>query len=87
MFSGDGAKVFFLLNFWLRLKSQPVRIHSPQIKDVSWPGQSWVVCVSLGSDSGGGSLPHREQQLANRIYGCTRAPAVQMHRTTQRKQI
>lgn len=72
----------------LHVKPQPLRIHCPpQIKSVSWLGQCWVVCVSLSSNIRRGSLSHRGQQLANHIYSRTKAPAVQMCRTIQRKQI
>lgn len=84
----DCCNVFIAELIGSRMKSQPLEIHClPQIRPVSWPGPCWIVYVSLSSNTRRGSLSHRGQQLANHIYSCIRAPAVQMCCTTQRKQI
>lgn len=84
----DCCSVFIAEIIGLCMKYQLLTIHCPpQIKPVSWSGQCWIVYVSLSYNTKGGSLPHRGQQLANPIYSCIRAPAVQMCCTTQRKQI
>lgn len=65
---------------WSHLKSRILGFNCP-------PQISHGQCLTIVYLSRRGSLPHKGQQLANHINSCTRAPAVQMQRSIQRKQI